>query len=165
MKKLTFKRLQNIALYYLERYDTSSAHLKSVLKRRILKARTMGADIDENADNWIDEIVQSCIDNGYVKDKDFAQRVVERLTLAGHSRKYIYQSLYQKGISENLISEVCQISDEDEYENALKFAKKKKVYQDYQKGLAQMARAGYSYEIARKVLAFFQEDQRSGSED
>ena len=42
-----------------------------------------------------------------------------------------------------------------EKENALKFAKKKKLLDDdenYEKKLSKMARAGFSYEIAKEVL-------------
>ena len=42
-----------------------------------------------------------------------------------------------------------------EKENALKFAKKRNLLgsdQDYQKKLAKMARAGFSYDIAKEIL-------------
>ena len=71
----------------------------------------------------------------------------------------IRQYLLQKGIDKQLIEEQISLFYENnknlEKENALKFAKKRNLLdsdQDYQKKLSKMARAGFSYDIAKEVL-------------
>ena len=75
------------------------------------------------------------------------------------SKNYIKQYLLQKGIDTQLIEEQISLFYENnknlEKENALKFAKKRNLLdsdQDYQKKLSKMARAGFSYDIAKEIL-------------
>ena len=75
------------------------------------------------------------------------------------SKNYIKQYLLQKGIDKQLIEDQISFFYENnknlEKENALKFAKKRNLLdsdQDYQKKLSKMARAGFSYDIAKEVL-------------
>ena len=60
VRKLTRKRLENIALHYLERFDSSANNLRQVLGRRVFKYTGQVADFDVNeAENWIEEIIES----------------------------------------------------------------------------------------------------------
>ena len=75
------------------------------------------------------------------------------------SKNYIKQYLLQKGIDKQLIEDQIFLFYENnknlEKENALKFAKKRNLLgsdQDYQKKLSKMARAGFSYDIAKEIL-------------
>src|SRR3546814_10062636 len=46
--KATPERLERSALYYLERYDSSSGHLRRLLRRKVaLSARVHGTDAEE----------------------------------------------------------------------------------------------------------------------
>ena len=76
-----------------------------------------------------------------------------------NTQNYIKQYLLQKGIDKQLIEEQISLFYENnknlEKENAIKFAKKRNLLnneQDYQKKLSKMARAGFSYDIAKEIL-------------
>jgi len=149
MKKITPTRLKNIALYYLERYEASSQKLREVLKRRLVKA-AQEQIIPNEADNWLEEVISEMIRLGYVNDKRFAENTVRRLSEAGKSRAFIRTKLKLAGIDETDITNA--LSDTDELESARLFVQKKHLGNDFRKDLARLARAGFSYEIAREAL-------------
>ena len=149
MKKITSQRLKNIALYYLDRFDASSEKLKSVLIRRVQKAKLAGDEVPSDASQWIDDIVANMQHLGYINDKRFCENKVRQYLNAGKSNRYIMSKLSEAGIDSNLIQSF--LSD-DELEQAQIFVRKKRLGSDYQKDLAKLARAGFSYDIAQKVL-------------
>ena len=149
MKKITPQRLKNIALYYLDRFDASSEKLRSVLKRRVQKAIMMGDEVPSDVSNWIDEIVQDMQRLGYVNDKRFCENKIRQYLNAGKSNRYIIGKLSEAGIDLDLIQSFLP---DDELEQARIFVHKKRLGQDYQKDLAKLSRAGFSYDIAQKVL-------------
>ena len=102
MKKITFDRLKNIALYYLERYDASSYKLYTVLKRRVMKA-ALESPVPKEANHWIEEVVQEMRRLGYINDKRYAENMVRRLSGAGKSRSFIRTKLKLAGILSGLI--------------------------------------------------------------
>lgn len=165
VKKITPKRLENIALYYLERYDSSAFKLKSVLERRVFKAKRDEQEVDENASAWIESIVQKMQDLGYVNDERYAQNQFRILSNAHKSVRYIVQKLKQDGIDEERIRDLFesqeQSTDELDLNAARLLISKKKIgkYRSvenrklmYQKDLSALGRAGFSYDIARQAL-------------
>ncbi len=75
------------------------------------------------------------------------------------SKNYIRLYLIRKGVSSEIANEQITLFYEKnqnlEKENALKFAKKRNLIndkKDYEKKLAKMARAGFSYEISKEIL-------------
>ena len=53
VRPLTSKRLTNIALYYLGRYESSVEQLRKILSRRVLKEKLKGADIPADVESVI----------------------------------------------------------------------------------------------------------------
>ncbi|MGN1091218.1 MAG: regulatory protein RecX [Alphaproteobacteria bacterium] len=164
-KKITQKRLENIALYYLQRYETSAFKLKSVLQKRLLRAKMQQVEVDENANAWIEEIVQKMQNLGYVDDSRYAQNQWRTLSSSGKSVRFICQKLKIAGIDEDTIQNLLKSQQETSFEMDLKAAqnlvKKRKLGkyhspQDrklmFQKDLAVLGRAGFSYETARQAL-------------
>ena len=149
-RPITYNRLKNIALFYLERYDTSRAKLVDVLKRRIKKAKMQELDIPPETNVWIQQIVQECQNLGYIDDKRYAQRQVGLLSHQGKSARFIVQKLKSAGLDEDLIQSLLE--EDDDLERAKIFVHKKHLGTDYQKDLAKLARAGFSYEIAKQAL-------------
>ena len=74
---MTQKRLDNIAIYYLQRYSTTAAHLQRVLSRRVDKAlRAHGEKpgatrADMKA--WIEAVVARQVASGAVNDTAYAE--------------------------------------------------------------------------------------------
>ena len=149
MKKITPQKLKNIALYYLDRFDASSEKLKSVLMRRIQKATLAGDEVPLEAKKWVDEVVVDMQRLGYVNDRRFCENKMHQYLNAGKSNRYIMAKLCEAGIDSDMIQSFLP---DDELEQARVFVRKKRLGDDYQKDLATVARAGFSYEIAQKVL-------------
>lgn len=149
MKKITPQRLKNIALYYLQRYDASSLKLRTVLMRRIQKAKSEQPVAPESTD-WVNQVIEQMQNLGYVNDARYAENVVRRLSETGKSNAFIRTKLKTDGIDENLIRQL--LSDTDELAQAKLFVRKKRLGNDFKKDLAKLARAGFSYDIATKAL-------------
>ena len=149
MKKITRERLKNSALYYLERYEASTLKLRGVLRRRLIKAR-LEQPVPKEADTWIEEIIAEMVRLGYVNDKRFAENLVRRFSGVGKSRSFIRTKLKMAGIDEEESDIV--LSDTDDLTNARLMVQKKHLGKDFKRDLARLARAGFSYEIAREAL-------------
>ncbi len=149
MKKITPQRLKNIALYYLERFDASSEKLKMVLKRRVQRAVFAGDEVSPDVEKWIDEIIQEMQRLNYVNDRRYCENKVRQFLRMGKSNRYIIGKLSEAGINPEI---VASFLPDDELEQAQIFVQKKHLGKDFQKDLAKLARAGFSYDIAQKAL-------------
>ena len=162
-KKPTKVRLRHIALYYLERFETSEDNLRAVLRRRIDKYAFFDKEYNpEEAYLWADEIVQECAKQNFVNDERFAGFKINSYLNAGKPKRYIEQKLKQKGIDEKTISHIFENTEYSELDIALNFARKKKIGRfrsdeetrlaNRQKDLGTLVRAGFDFEIAKEVL-------------
>ena len=162
-KKITKQRLKNIALYYLERFESSVDNLRQVLRRRVNDYAFSNPDFDKSeALIWIEEILSDCERYGYISDTRFAELKIKDYLAAGKSARYIKLKLLQKGIEEALIENLLQEQEYDPEALALNLAKKKKIgpfrpseearREFRQKDLATLVRAGFDYDVAQRVL-------------
>ena len=165
VKQITEKRLENITLYYLQRYESCSSKLKDILYRRVLKAKLAGIEIPPQVDTWILNVISKMQNLGYINDKRYIENTVRRLQNNGKSMNYILNKLKQDGLSSDLIERFLDENNINtvlsDLKSARKLVYKKKLgrfrdkelqKQMYQKDLAVLARAGFSYEIAKQVL-------------
>ena len=109
--------------------------------------------------NEINKIIKKLENSNLIDDVIFTESKIKFLLYQAKSKNYIRQYLLKKGISKEIINEQISLHYDDsqniEKENALKFAKKKKLLdddKDYEKKLSKMARAGFSYEISKEIL-------------
>ena len=164
-KKITEKRLENIALFYLQRYESCTSKLRETLKRRLRRAKMQGIEIPFEASQWVENIVHKMQDLGYIDDKRYMENIIRQLQNNGKSVRFICGKLKQDGIETSLIQSFFEqqqmSSDELDVHSAKRLVDKKKLgyhrpkelrEQFYQKDLAILSRAGFSYEIACKVL-------------
>lgn len=163
IRKMTKTRLQNIALCYLERFDSSAANLRQVLKRRVFDYARSTPDFDVSAaEVWIEEIVSRFEELGYINDSRYAEFKIDDYLLSGKPERYIRRKMQQKGISEDVVSRVLDNREFDEEAMAMRFASKKKIgpfrqdedsrRQNRRKDLAALVRAGFGYETASKIV-------------
>lgn len=162
-RKMTKTRLQNIALYYLERFDSSASNLRQVLKRRVFDYARQTPDFCQSeAEQWINEIITRFEELGYLNDKRYAEFKVDNYLSAGKPERYIRQKMQQKGVSEKIIDEVLSDREFDEEAMATRFAAKKRIgpwrkneesrHENRQKDLATLVRAGFNYDTAQKIV-------------
>ena len=151
-------KLLKYAIYYLSKYSSSKKNLEFILKKKIRRLS------DEKKTrfhlyNEIQIIIEKLEKLNLINDQVFVESKIQSLQYQAKSKNYIKQYLLQKGIDKQLIEEQISLFYENyknlEKENALKFAKKRNLLdndQDYQKKLTKMARAGFSYDIAKEIL-------------
>ena len=162
-KAPTKARLRNIALYYLERFESSEETLRQVLKRRINKYAFVNKEYNPSeAYQWTEEVIDECLSHNFVNDRRFAEFKVNGYLNAGKPKRYIEQKLKQKGIDEKTISSVFEEANYSEKDTALNFAQKKKIgcfrnseeeRQNFrQKDLGTLIRAGFDYDIAKEIV-------------
>ena len=164
VKPITQKRLMNAALSYLEKYESSSQNLRSILQRRILRAEKKGAVVPSQAQEWIASVIEEVKRLGYVDDKRFVLSTTEKYRNAGKSEKFIRQKLTQAGIPSDMQKELLSENEnkqEMELQAALILVRKKKLgpFRTAEeqklfrkKDLAVLARAGFSYKTAVEAL-------------
>ncbi|MCK5384414.1 MAG: regulatory protein RecX, partial [Alphaproteobacteria bacterium] len=104
---------------------------------------------------------------GLLNDKTYANALVSTMRRKGLSRRAIQIKMRSKGIGsdlalcslEDLDSHSHETSEDAEFSAALTLARKKKIgafscgkEQNIQKSFGVLARAGFSYDIAKRVL-------------
>lgn len=151
-KPLSPKRLSLFALTYLARFDCSSEKLRQVLNRRVLRQKRQNIPVDEQTPKWIEAVIQQMQNLGYIDDKRYVENAIRRLSESGKSARYIYQKLQADGIDTTLIESLLDNSEEQDIQRAIHFAHKKHLGKDYKKDLEKLARAGFSYEVAKQTL-------------
>ena len=151
-------KLLKYAIYYLSKYSSSKKNLEFILKKKIRRLSDE-KKIRFQLYNEIQIIIEKLENLNLINDQVFVESKIQSLQYQVKSKNYIKQYLLQKGIDKQLIEEQISLFYENnknlEKENALKFAKKRNLInnnQDYQKKLSKMARAGFSYDIAKEIL-------------
>lgn len=164
-RKATAKSLENGALFYLQRFASSRANLERVLMRRVERSvRDHGTDREEGR-ALVAEIVTRFAAAGLVDDATYAAGRVRSLHARGASARLIRSKLREKGVPDDIIADALA-AREDEHEDpemaaAAALARRRRLgpYRAEaerparrEKDLAALARAGFSYDIARQVV-------------
>ncbi len=151
-------KLLKYAVYYLSKYSSSKKYLEYILKKKIRKL-TEEKKIRYELYQEINHIIFKLEKLKLLNDKVFTESKINSLLNQARSKNYIKQYLIRKGVENKLADEQIAIyfnkNNNLEKENAFKFAKKKNLLNDnenYEKKLSKLARAGFSYEIAKEIL-------------
>ena len=152
------KKLLKYAVDYLSKYDSSKNNLVSVLKRKILRLNVTNFEKKKLID-IIESIILKLEKNKFIDDDRYSSTKILSLSNSGRSKNFIFNYLIKKGVSksqiQNNLNSMNQNNDNWELESAKIFVKKKKLLEkneSYEKKLAKMARAGFSYDICKKIL-------------
>ena len=151
-------KLLKYAIYYLSKYSSSKKNLEFILKKKIRRLSDE-KKIRFQLYNEIQIIIEKLEKLNLINDQVFVESKIQSLQYQAKSKNYITQYLLKKGIDKQLIDKQIALFYENnknlEKENALKFAKKRNLLnsdQDYEKKLSKMARAGFSYDVAKEIL-------------
>jgi regulatory protein len=160
--------LERSALRYLERFSASSGQLRRVLLRRIKRAEMLGIEPLEAdaARRHVETLVARLLASGILDDRRFAEAQAQSLRRRGNSGRGIRQRLAAKGLDRGFVEDALETIEPDgdtsELAAACVLARRRRLgpyraagtRRDFrQKDLAALARAGFSLEIARRVLA------------
>ncbi len=152
------KKLLKYAVDYLSKYDSSKINLINILKRKILRLKITNYE-KRKLINIIESIIIKLEKNKFIDDDRYSSTKILSLSNSGKSKNFIFNYLIKKGVNksqiENNLNLVQQDNENWELNSAKIFAKKKKLLeknQSYEKNLAKMARAGFSFDICKKIL-------------
>ncbi|MBL4689981.1 MAG: regulatory protein RecX [Rhodospirillales bacterium] len=170
-RKATSRYLQNSALHYLSRFATSSANLKQVMMRKVLRsAKHHDTDPAEGL-VLVEDMIARFLHSGLLDDGAYARARAASLHRRGNSSRIIRGKLKQKGLDDDDIGHALaalSLDDEDpERTAAIRFARRRRLGpfsvrqlddEAREKHLAAMARAGFSYDMARRIIDAAGED-------
>jgi regulatory protein len=174
-RKATSAHLENAALHYLGRFASSAENLRRVLMRKVRRsAHFHGTDVDEGRAT-IERLVAKLVRAGLVDDEAYAAARAESLHRRGGAPKLIAARLREKGVAAAAIGRALKTLGDGPGEVELaaavnlarrrrlgpyrahgrakaRGAEKRRVAREREKALAALARAGFSYEVARRVI-------------
>ena len=165
-KPVRQKYLENAAYFYLNRYTSSSENLRRVLKRKAMKRVYLGAELPDELDQWIDDVVKKCIHLGYVDDQSYAKMRAKSGLNKGWSLRRIQMDLSQKGIDGDTVKAILSDLNKDDMANeraALRLAERRRFgpfglkdvktdEKQKQRQMSAMARAGFSFELIKAII-------------
>ena len=166
VREATASYLENSGMRYLERYAASADKVRRLLMRKVrMSAKAHGTSESDGAET-VDRLVARFIQLGLIRDRDLAVARAGWLHEKGSSRRMIQAKLGVMGLgSEDIaaaLRDVVEHADGDsETEAAWSLARRKKLgpYRDpaeradrKQRDLGVLARAGFSYGVAHKVI-------------
>ncbi len=183
--------LSRAALFYLSRFAASEHKLRQVLRNKIRRAAL--ADPSFAADGERQEVLLAAIETiiakhkrtGVLNDAAYAGMKADSLRRAGRSRRRIDETLRRKGIPPDLAAQALIESDDGrdpqqaELEAATALARRRRlgpwrvrscVHAEEERrkcaarDIAALARAGFSLDIARRVLGKPSPEQEDDAE-
>jgi regulatory protein len=156
--------VENAALHYLKRYASTVSQLKRVLMRKVDRSlRFHGGDRVE-ALGWVDAVVDKLVRNGLVNDLAYAEQKAQSLRASGRSARVIAQKLRMKGVAADVVKQKLAAATVEVPEDAAAriWARKKRLgpfrrdaqvrQENRQRDLAALARAGFSFSTAKKII-------------
>jgi len=158
------QRLMNKAVHYLGRYTSSRQRLREVLQR--FARRKLDHFEPAEISRAINAVITDCVRLGYVDDAAFAMTRARSKRRGGRSALAIRRSLAEHQIDDTLVDAALDAADETladgELAAALRHAVRRRIGPyarvepddaTRQRHLASLARAGFSFDIARQVMA------------
>lgn len=172
MRALTLPSLRRAAEHHVERHPVTAKRLREVLQRKVAAhVRKNGVARPPEADAWIATIVEALVGVGVVDDRRLAEARTRTLRNRGKSTRAVQASLRIKGVPAEVVAEVTEhpvdeageattVAAVDEAAARALVRRKKlgsfrpaeKRAEFRQKDLAALARAGFAYGLARRVL-------------
>ncbi len=168
-RPITAKYLQNAAALYLGRYPSTAEGLRRVLNRRVSKARMLDAPVMENVKEAIEVVVARFVDAGVIDDRAFAQTKARSLHRRGTSGRLTRQRLKMAGVESATVDGAMEALGDElhadpaqrERQAAAAYARRRRLgpfraekdrADKRARDMASMARGGFAYDVAKKVI-------------
>lgn len=164
-RKMNPARLERIALAHLQRFGSSKANLRQVLRRRITKSCDHHEQDPAEFEAPLEEVLTNLERLGYLDDRRYGALLVRRARARGTSRRELQAKLRQKGLTyevvESLLSEEAG-GEASEFEAAWRYARRRRLgpyrldpddrQERRQRDLAALGRRGFGYGTALTVV-------------
>jgi regulatory protein len=148
--------LERLALFYVGRYATTKARVRSYLLRKVKERGWEGG-----ATPPVDDLVERLAARGYVDDSAFASAKAASLQRRGFGERRVAQALRAAGIAARDVDSATEEIKAAALATALRFAERKRIgpyssspgdHRTRQKAFAAMMRAGHAPDVVRIVL-------------
>ena len=148
--------LERLAIFYVGRYATTQAKLRSYLGRKIRERGWEGVEAPP-----LEALVERLARLGYIDDAAFASARAASLQRRGFGERRVDQALQAAGIAPADAEAARQAARDQAWAAALRFAERRRIgpfaaakpdREGRQKAFAAMMRAGHPVDIARRLL-------------
>ncbi len=164
--RITAAYLQRVTTHYLERYVSSRANLRRLLMERVTRSAAHHGDDVEQGARLVDTELDRLERVGLLNDDRYAADKARAMARRGAGARKIRAALGAKGVPRDGVDAALEALAEEaegdpELEAARTFARKRglgpwrRVPLDddrRRKELARMGRAGFSFELARRIV-------------
>jgi regulatory protein len=166
-RRPTKASLEAAAQSYLARYAASAEALRRVLLRKAERAARARDDVDADAcASWIDDIVERYRRSGLLDDAAYAAMKARAIGRRGGSARRIRGTLAQKGVDPEhveaaLAARAEEAGGDPELAAARALARRRRLgpwrpeavrAENRPRDLASLARAGFSFDVAKAVV-------------
>ena len=169
-RKITPTYLHNAGLYYLQRYASSSGQFRRAMQRKI--DRSCMAHPEQNLEDCrkiLDTLIETFQRSGLLNDELYTTGAIRSLRRRGLSARSIMAKMAIKGVPAPLVKKVLEEIDsmapgDPNLVAAVRHARRRRIgpfrspdkivdEKANNRHMSAMARAGYDFETARRVLA------------
>jgi len=160
----TIEEIRKFSYSYLEKYSPSKQQLRTYLFKKLVK-KSQKISNKKEIFNLIDSVIASLENQELLSDKYYSDVKSKSFLKRGYSLNKIRYSLIKKGIDEKYIkasiSKIKENESEPDFFSAIKICKKRRIGPNreesnralfFKKDISILARAGFSYDISKKVL-------------
>lgn len=166
-RKVSKQHLENVALWYLARYQASARSLERVLMRRVARSSDFHGTDPEEGRSLVSDLIARYRLAGLLDDAAYARARAASLHARGVSLRVIAGRLREKGIEQAEIDDALTALAEEAQDGgpdlaaAMRTARRRRLgpwrrreerEARREKDLAALARAGFSYDVARQVI-------------
>ena len=167
-RRITASYLENAALFYLQRFDSTARNLRRVLDRKVRRAALHPkSEIDlAQVGTWIEAVVGKMTRLGYIDDTRTAATKARSLFARGTPLAMIRRRLRAAGAEDDAVAAALNGLCREEggnldFKAAVALARRRRLgpfrpaeaRSDHRnKDLAALARAGFDFDTARRVI-------------
>ena len=166
----TIDEIRNFAFSYLEKYSPSKQQLRIYLFKKIVKKK-QNISSKKEIFNLIDTVIEFLTEHKFISDKYYSESKSKAFLRRGYSLNKIRYNLIKKGINEKYInssiSKIKENESDPDFFSAIKICKKRRIGPIreegnrpifYKKDISILARAGFTYELSKKILELPKEE-------
>ena len=153
--------LKKYAVTYVSKYESTKKNLEKILKNKIRIMKSIEKKEKFDLYNYIPKIIEELESKKIINDKNFSEMKIRYLFSQGKSEYFIKSILIKKGVETSLINDSLEKFTKDnpdwKIQSAKFYANKKRLgkfgnLNNKKKDLSKMARAGFAYDIIKKVI-------------
>tara|TARA_Y100000996_G_scaffold411835_1_gene396711 strand:+ start:1724 stop:2284 length:561 start_codon:yes stop_codon:yes gene_type:complete len=162
--------LKDLAYSYIEKYSPSKQQLKIYLLKKYL-TKFSGTKSKKEITEIIDQILNNLEEKKYLNDELYSDSKARSFLKRGYSLNKINSMLRNKGIKDefikNSIEKIKENKIEPDFVSAIKLCKRRRIGAVrpqsnrelfYKKDIGILARAGFNFELSKRVLDLDQEE-------